>query len=102
MPESDTVHITGERNGISPSPSVAVSREALLDALKMIVTGTSLPDVLSSIALLIESHSEGMLCSIFLAEKDGLSLRYVAAPNLPVAYRMATDGTRVGPNGGPC
>ena len=43
-----------------------------------------------------------MLCSIFLVEKDGLHLRYAAAPNLPESYRMATDGGAIGPNGGPC
>ena len=33
-----------------------------------------------------------MLCSIFLLEEDGLHLRYAAAPNLPEAFREATDG----------
>jgi formate hydrogenlyase transcriptional activator len=68
----------------------------------MILIGTSLTEVLTSITRLIESHSDGMLCSIFLVEKDGLHLRYAAAPNLPESYRMATDGAAVGPNGGPC
>src|SRR5271170_5881015 len=88
------------------SPTSPVSRtlssEAVLDALKMILIGTSLTDVLTSITCLIEAHSAGMLCSIFLVEKDGLHLRYAAAPNLPESYRMATDGAAVGPHGGPC
>src|SRR5271170_2593705 len=88
------------------SPTSPVSRtlssEAVLDALKMILIGASLTEVLTSITSLIEAHSEGMLCSIFLVEKDSLHLRYAAAPNLPESYRMATDGARIGPNGGPC
>lgn len=79
-----------------------LSSEALLDALKMILTGTSLVDVLTSITRLIESHSKGMLCSIFMVAEDGLHLRYAAAPNLPETYRQATDGTLIGPNRGPC
>jgi formate hydrogenlyase transcriptional activator len=79
-----------------------LSSEALLDALKMILTGTSLVDVLTSITRLIEAHSNGMLCSIFLVGEDGLHLRYAAATNLPEAYRRATDGALIGPGRGPC
>jgi formate hydrogenlyase transcriptional activator len=86
----------------SPATSQTLSSEAVLDALKLILTGTSLTEVLTSIVRLIESHSDGMLCSIFLVEKDGSHLRYAAAPNLPESYRMATDGATIGPNGGPC
>jgi PAS domain S-box-containing protein len=79
-----------------------LSSEDVLDALKMILIGASLNEVLTSITRLIEAHSDGMLCSIFLVEKDGLHLRYAAAPNLPESYRIATDGASVGPDGGPC
>jgi len=82
--------------------SQSLSAEAVLDALKLILIGTSLAEVLTSITRLIEAHSDGMLCSIFLVEKDGLHLRYAAAPNLPESYRLATDGTAIGPDGGPC
>src|ERR1700691_1233386 len=79
-----------------------LSSEAVLDALKLILIGTSLTEVLTSITRLIEAHSSGMLSWIFLVEKDGLHLRYAAAPNLPESYRMATDGAAIGPGGGPC
>jgi formate hydrogenlyase transcriptional activator len=82
-----------------PSP---LSAEAVLDALKMILVGRSLTEVLTSIATLIEAHSDGMLCSIFLVEEDGLHMRYAAAPNLPESYRNATDGATIGLHGGPC
>ena len=93
-----------ETAGPSPTtPSSSfLSSEALLDALKMILAGTSLVDVLTSITLLIEAHTSGMLCSIFLVQPDGVHLRYAAAPNLPETYRRGTDGTVVGPGRGPC
>src|SRR6266404_5941753 len=87
---------------ISPSPAQTLPSEAVLDALKMMLIGASLNEVLTSITRLIEAHSEGMLCSIFLLDEDGLHLRYGVTANLPQAYRAATDGTRIGPNVGSC
>src|SRR5882762_2354770 len=87
---------------ISPSPAQTLPSEAVLDALKMMLIGASLNEVLTSITRLIEAHSEGMLCSIFLLDEDGLHLRYGGAANLPEAYRAATDGVCIGPNVGSC
>jgi len=42
----------------------------VLDALKMILLGTPLNEVLTTITRLIEGHSTGMLCSIFLLDED--------------------------------
>jgi len=85
----------------SPSPAPTRPSEAVLDALKMMLIGASLNEVLTSLARLIEAHSEGMLCSIFLLDEDGLHLRYGVA-NLPEAFRAATDGVCIGPNVGSC
>src|SRR5712675_218904 len=86
----------------SASPAQTLPSEAVLDALKMMLIGASLNEVLTSITRLIEAHSEGMLCSIFLLDEDGLHLRYGVAPNLPQAYQAATEGTCIGPNVGSC
>jgi PAS domain S-box-containing protein len=86
----------------SPSPAQTLPSDAVLDALKMILLGAPLNDVLTTITRLIEAHDTGMLCSIFLLDEDGLHLQYGAAPNLPEAYRVATDGVRIGPNVGSC
>ena len=86
----------------SPSSAQTLPSEAVLDALKMMLIGASLNEVLTSITRLIEAHSEGMLCSIFLLDEDGLHLRYGVAANLPQAYQAATDGTCIGPNVGSC
>jgi len=86
----------------SPFPAQTLPSEAVLDALKMILIGASLNEVLKSLTRLIEAHGEGMLCSILLLDEDGLHLHYGAAANLPEAYRAATDGVRIGPNVGSC
>jgi len=86
----------------SPSPAQGLSSEAVLDALKMILIGAPLNDVLRSVALLIEAHTEGAVCSIFLLDEDGQHLRYAAAPQMPDEYRVATDGVCSGPHVGSC
>jgi formate hydrogenlyase transcriptional activator len=86
----------------SSAPAQTLSSEAVLDALKMILLGAPLNEVLTSVTCLIEAHSEGMLCSIFLLDEDGLHLRYGAAANLPEGYRAATDGVCIGPDVGSC
>src|SRR5438128_12666627 len=84
----------------SPSPAQSLSSEAVLDALKMILIGAPLNDVLRSVALLIEAHTEGAVCSIFLLDEDGQHLRYAAAPNLSDEYRVATDRVSIAPSVG--
>ena len=86
----------------SPSPAQSLSSEVVLDALKMILIGAPLNDVLRSVALLIEAHAEGAVCSIFLLDEDGQHLRYAAAPKLSDEYRVATDGVCIGPHVGSC
>ena len=79
-----------------------LSAEGVLDALKMMLIGAPLSEVLTSVTRLIEAHSDGMLCSIFLLGEDGQHLQYGAAPSLPEAYVAATDGMAIGPEAGSC
>src|ERR1700738_5240015 len=97
-----SIVVLDEVSATSPSPTQTLSSEGVLDALKMILIGAPLNDVLHSVALLIEAHSEGMLCTIYLLDEDGLRLRYAAGPRLPDAYRVATDGVHIGPQVGSC
>src|SRR3989449_2930539 len=86
----------------SPVETQTLSSEGVLDALKMILTDAPLNDVLHSVALLIEAHTPGALCSVFLLDEDGEHLRYAAAPTLSDEYRIATDGVSIGPHVGSC
>src|SRR5712664_4290441 len=86
----------------SPSRVQTLAGDAVFDALKMILLGAPLNDVLRSVALLIEAHAEGAVCSIFLLDEDGQHLRYAAAPKLSDEYRVATDGVCIGPHVGSC
>jgi len=86
----------------SPSPTQTLADDGVFDALKMILIGAPLNDILRSVALLIEAHSEGAVCSIFLLDEDGQHLRYAAAPKMSDEYRVATDGVSIGPHVGSC
>src|SRR5260370_24077396 len=87
---------------LSPVRAHTLPSEGVFDALKMILLGAPLNEILTGVTRLIEFDTEGMLCSIFLVEEDGLHLRYAGAPNLPEAYRAATDGLCIGPDVGSC
>jgi hypothetical protein len=66
--------------------------------VKMVLVGRSRTEVLTSITILNEAHSDGMLCSIFPLEPNGMNLRCAAAPNLADVYRISIDGARIGLN----
>src|SRR5262252_7986487 len=102
MPNKDTRMLAPAAADESEPTAQTFSGEAVLDALKMILIGAPLAEVLTSVIRLIEAQRPGMLCSVFLLDPDGVHLRYAAAPNLPDFYRSATDGMAIGPKAGSC
>jgi PAS domain S-box-containing protein len=70
--------------------------------LEMIAKGTRLPDVLATIAQVIERQHPQMRCSFLLLDKDGVHLRHGAAPSLPESFNQAIDGTIIGPFAASC
>src|SRR5467141_3608501 len=79
-----------------------LASEDILEILRMILAGASLKEVLTSVARVVESHREGMLCSVWLLDPDRVHMRAIAAPTLPESYIAALDGFVVGPQGGSC
>ena len=73
----------------------------MLVALRMILIGAPLNDVLTSIVRSVEAHG-GMVGTIMLLDDDGLHLRYGAAPSVPDSLRAATDGVAIGRDLGSC
>ncbi|WP_428940537.1 ATP-binding protein [Fontivita pretiosa] len=70
--------------------------------LEMIATGEPLADILHAITTLIETQSEGIVCSILLLDETGQRLYPAAAASLPEAYNQAIRGVQIGPNVGSC
>jgi signal transduction histidine kinase len=59
-------------------------------------------DVLDLLARLIEQQTDGLLCSILLADPDNRELRIGAAPNVPSQFRQLLENVPIGPNVGSC
>jgi formate hydrogenlyase transcriptional activator len=99
-----TSHDTVKREDTKENRATRIhlSTEEVLDALKMILVGSPLNEVLTSVTRLIEAHTDGMLCSIFLLSDDGQRLHYGAASSLPEKYKQATNGMTIGPQAGSC
>lgn len=70
--------------------------------LEMIATDAPLDETLDSLMRLIESQSQGVVCSVLLLDKTGKYLLHGAAPSLPKAYCDAIHGTAIGANVGSC
>ncbi|HEY9872530.1 MAG TPA: PAS domain S-box protein, partial [Candidatus Obscuribacterales bacterium] len=96
----------GRIQGIARDITERKQAESLLNGqkrvLEMIATGASLPDVLESLAQMIEEQSRDLLCSILLMDKNGKHLRHGAAPSLPENYNWAVDGLTIGASVGSC
>ncbi len=77
------------------------SSESVLGILKLIFSGSPLAEVLTIIARLAESQSEGMLCTIWLPDEDGKYLHCAAAPSLP-GFSARVGRMEVCPKGASC
>ncbi|MFC5526168.1 EAL domain-containing protein [Rhodanobacter ginsengisoli] len=70
--------------------------------LEMMVAGTDLSLILTTLVRAIESQSPGMLGSVLLLDDDGVHVRHGAAPSLPAEFVAAVDGQPIGPAAGSC
>lgn len=70
--------------------------------LRHISIDAPLLEVLELICREIETWQPEMHCSLLLLAEGGQYLRHGAAPSMPVEYRAAVDGLRIGPLAGAC
>ena len=96
------IAMTGTCQDITERKREASLRQEQSEILEMIARGTPLRLTLDRLIHSIESHGQGMLCSILLLDEDGKHLRHGAAPSLPDAYNSQIDGYAIGPCAGSC
>lgn len=70
--------------------------------LEMVARGEPLNETLDSLMLLIESQSEGVLCSVVLLNEDGITVQPASGPSLAPEYMAALEGLAIGPGAGSC
>jgi formate hydrogenlyase transcriptional activator len=75
--------------------------ESVSNILKLILSGSSLSEVLTFIARFVESRCTGPLCTISLPDEDGTKLLCAAAPGLP-EFGADLGPTLIGPKGASC
>ncbi|QYJ88016.1 EAL domain-containing protein [Shewanella mesophila] len=68
----------------------------------MLLSGSSLSDILSALVLLIEKEKLGTRASVLVLSDDRRHLLLGAAPNLPQAYNDAIHGVEIGLGVGSC
>jgi formate hydrogenlyase transcriptional activator len=78
-----------------------LSSESVLTVLKLILSGSPLPELLAIIAQLVESQGTNMFCTIWLPDEDGSRLYCAAAPSLP-GFSARVGTMSVGPKGASC
>jgi formate hydrogenlyase transcriptional activator len=88
-------------DALAKDASGLFSIEAVLKLQKLIFAGSPLSEVLTNIAQLVESQTEGMSCTIWLPDEDGKELHCAAAPSLP-GFIAHVQTMAVGPKGGSC
>lgn len=93
---------SGQDDGMDALRLAEVLRAGQNRLLEMIAKETPLDATLDSLMRLIESQSEGVLCSVLLLDESGKHLLHGAAPSLPKAYCDAIDGVAIGPQVGSC
>ena len=91
----------GGATGPAHDESGLFSGESVLNILKLIFAGAPLSEVLTIIARLVEAQGQGMLCTIWLLDKDGRLLTCAAAPSLG-EFVAEMPPTPVGPKNGSC
>jgi PAS domain S-box-containing protein len=70
--------------------------------LEMMARGVPLQDTLATLVRLVESQSEGVLCSVLLLDPDGVHMRCSCCPSLPPSYAALLEGMAIGPGVGSC
>ena len=77
-------------------------RSGLNELLEMIARDAPLEQTLARLALLIESQSPGLYCTVVLLQEDGVHMRAAVGPSMPPEYMQAHDGVAIGPRVGSC
>jgi PAS domain S-box-containing protein len=70
--------------------------------LEMIAKDAPLEDTLGHLALLIQSQSKGLYCTVVLLHDDGVHMRAAIGPSMPAAYLQAHEGVPIGGAVGSC
>ncbi|WP_374585282.1 ATP-binding protein [Pseudoduganella sp.] len=85
--------------GAQRAEALRVGQEQLLE---MVARGVPLQETLQALVRLVESQSDGVLCSVMLLDDDGVHMHCACCPSLPAGYTALLEGLAIGPGVGSC
>lgn len=88
-----------DATGAQRAEALRIGQEQLLE---MMARGAPLQDTLNALVTLVESQSDGVLCSVMLLDDDGQRMHSACYPSLPPAYAASLEGLAIGPGVGSC
>jgi len=96
------IKIIGSMRDISRRKAVEEMLRLERVNLELIAKDVPLVTILTSIVKAVEAQAPEMLCSVLIADRDGLKLTHGAAPSLPEEYNRAADGIDIAAGVGSC
>jgi signal transduction histidine kinase len=96
------VSMTGASRDVTELKQAAMFAEAQKRSLELIVSGASLPQVLTYLTTVVEQRSDHQCVAAILFLDDEGRLRNGASPSLPPEYIAAIDGLKAEPHVGTC
>ncbi len=102
VPGTDEPALLGVAVEITEQQRMERLLEWEMKALERLLSNASLGELLHELAVGVEQHAPGALCSILLLDEEGVRLRHGAGPSLPDAYNRVIDGIAIGPSVGSC
>lgn len=88
-----------DATGAQRAHALRIGQEQLLE---MMARGVPLPQTLEALVNLVESQSDGVLCSVMLLDDDGRHMHCACCPSLPPAFAASLEGVPIGPGVGSC
>lgn len=96
------IGIAGVSRDMTERKKAELLRNGQNRILEMVASSGSLDDVLLELTRFAEAQLDGILVSILLLDAKSQTLHHGAAPSLPINYRQAIEGARIGPEVGSC
>ncbi|WP_371867309.1 ATP-binding protein [Pseudoduganella guangdongensis] len=88
-----------DASGAQRAEALRLGQEQLLE---MMARGAPLQATLEALVALVESQSDGVLCSVMLLDEDGQHMHSTCCPSLPPEYAASLEGLGIGPGVGSC